>query len=827
MGVFERMTAYRADTGFVSKYSTENVGVVPTSETSESSGVSGVVSDNVEKGVSDFFDIKTPLGYLMNSLHNLGYKVVDRFYIAKSNVTDIKRENLVTVDEYNDFDDAKKTEYVEVYWLTEFADVLLANDDVLTISCAGSGKTSVLIFKIIKDIVTGEVLKQVTIPSGQTINVVDSIFVGTFLRSGADELRDRLAEWQQKLGYLVTASNIHFGTLHAEFKRVLNEMGVATPIGEAKKLHDYVLHVIKSLNIQRIDGSPMTYEDHSAIEGILAYYRNRLDSERYNHPACSEYNITPTILDKLYSLYQYYKQLDGVMDFEDLQELLYKYLYITPNENIQNFVANRYRYIYLDEFQDTSQIQYAILKYYTRGRMTINKRSIADLESTEQEMRLSWGGLYTGVEGRGKVVAIGDDDQAIYSWRGSDVTIITDKFIKDYNPNVMTLSVNYRCPDSILRPVIPSISLNSCRYAKTLRAANKGGFFEAREFANLSMMASYMLDKIDADMRDGRSVAIICRTNFDGMLPALMLEDSGRYKFSISSEAMTLSSPFARTARDIAKLLTERSSKTVETVLTQLVQYHERYKVKELMNAIRNDESSNIKTSIWTIPDTDIKYSLPSIANLIKTLKGYLFEADGSRALGGDILALKFLYVYFNKEVYNKNSAYCNKMTAYLGVLINMLENNKYDSVAEFLMEMEYINERLRARIRVDKVRIRIVTVHEFKGKEADSVYVWNDSENVFPTSKTDLSVQAQREEERRVHYIACTRARQRCNIYALPKHGFFYNELDTSAGNKGSIIGVLEKSFKENNSASSLVDGSKVIPSLADSPIEAELPDL
>ena len=166
-------------------------------------------------------------------------------------------------------------------------------------------------------------------------------------------------------------------------------------------------------------------------------------------------------------------------------------------------------------------------------------------------------------------------------------------------------------------------------------------------------------------------------------------------------------------------------------------------------------------------------------------------------------------------------------MTAYLGVLINMLDSNKYNSVADFLMELEYINERLRARIRAEKVRIRIVTVHEFKGKEADSVYVWNDSENVFPTSKTDLSVQAQREEERRVHYIACTRAKQRCSVYTLPKHGFFYNELDTSASNANGIVGVLAKAFKENNSSASPVNETKIISSLTDKPIEEELPNL
>jgi DNA helicase-2/ATP-dependent DNA helicase PcrA len=58
--------------------------------------------------------------------------------------------------------------------------------------------------------------------------------------------------------------------------------------------------------------------------------------------------------------------------------------------------------------------------------------------------------------------------------------------------------------------------------------------------------------------------------------------------------------------------------------------------------------------------------------------------------------------------------------------------------------------------------------VHEFKGKERDSVYIWKDTFGYFPASKADAFIPAEIEEERRVHYIACTRARQKCTIYAL-----------------------------------------------------------
>ena len=81
--------------------------------------------------------------------------------------------------------------------------------------------------------------------------------------------------------------------------------------------------------------------------------------------------------------------------------------------------------------------------------------------------------------------------------------------------------------------------------------------------------------------------------------------------------------------------------------------------------------------------------------------------------------------------------------------------------------------------------KIRIATVHEFKGKECDSVYVWNDSDGVFPSNKCELTDEEQVEEERRVHYIACTRAKKKEHIYCLNgKVGKFVKEMDLTIEN-------------------------------------------
>ena len=644
--------------------------------------------------------------------------------------------------------------------------------------------TTALIFKIMHDIITGEATKLVSIPNGQQVRVIDSVFVGTFLRSGADELRTRLDAWQRKMGYMPTADKVNFGTLHAEFKRALNELGVATPLAKESDLKKFVRQAADGLGITK-DGRPLNNEDYMVISSIIAYYRNRLDSLRYDHPSCDEYDITPTVMDNLVNSYNMYKQMEGLMDFEDLQDLLYKYLYVTPNPSVQNFIANRYSYIYLDEFQDTSQIQYAILKFYARGRLSINKNAQRPQEDI---------GLYTGTPSRGKIIAIGDEDQCIYGWRGSDIDIICNEFKNDFSPAISQLSVNYRCPESILTPAASSIGANKMRVPKILKASRTGGEFRAYEFTNIKGMLKQLLDDISKDYQEGKSVAILCRTNFDGMIPAFLLEMERKYDFSISSSLMTLSSPLPKKIVDVASLFTERSSNAVRSALKLFVSRYAQRQVDELIQTLRNDETKGIKNSIWTLDERDIQHSCPELYDFVVMVKQLMVDSTGRRTQKQEVEALKGVYCWLISDVFTQDTPYEESARAYIETLLYLLSSKNFASVSDFVDAVNTYNDRLLGRVRKKGVKIEIVTVHEFKGKERDSIVVWNDSEGVFPSIKTDLTNQRQLEEERRVHYIACTRARHRCRLYAIKdKVGMFAKEMGVTFVNPIPIQGVLQ----------------------------------
>lgn len=619
--------------------------------------------------------------------------------------------------------------------MSQLEDVIRVKGNQLIISIAGSGKTTGLIFKICFDITTGEATRIAKV-NGNEIRVLDRIWVCTFLKSGADELKSKLSLWQRKLGLMDTSDSMAFSTLHAEFKRALTALGVTTNIIDSSVNSKNLKKVVSKYALE-YDGKPLNSDMLRDLESAFTYTRNRLDEKRYNRGIYQELDIGPTIIDAMLREWKSMRMDLGCVDFEDLQELLYHECIVKNNIDVINFLRNRYNYIYVDEFQDTSQIQYALLKIYASGAK--------------------------------KIVAIGDDDQTIYSWRGSYNKIITDEFAKDFNPTISNLSVNYRCPNNILDAIKSSLEKNENRFKKELKSYNTGGLFRVGAYSSYKGMVECLSDMIYEDVKANKSVAVLCRVNSDGLLPALMLDRLGKFQYTISGDGMTLDSYIGRSVVNIAKLFTEKSSLAVSNTLSMLT--WNKYSINNIMKVCKNN-----KISFWEIPDKDLGYSCPDIAEKLKMWKQW-------RQAFGDIEALRMIYYYFRTEVFVKDNQYNTVCKSVISSIETMLSISKSDNVEDFLEELDSINERLKARKKkFNGSKVRIATVHEFKGKEADSVYVWNDSADIFPHKDCDLEDEEELEEERRVHYIACTRARKINTIlYVKNKPGMFLQEMDLS----------------------------------------------
>lgn len=612
----------------------------------------------------------------------------------------------------------------------------------LILSCAGSGKTTTLVFKIIYNLLTGETTRVVEV-NGSKIRVPARIWVSTFLRSGAKELESRMSYWQRAVGVMDTASSVMFSTIHAEFKRALNAYGVETNLISDKENMSLLREVANSYAVRNDRGKPLNNENLRDLSSALTYTRNRIDGRRYDKSVYDDFNLTAKIIDSMLRDWKTKRYQKGMVDFEDLQEELFDSCYIRKDKTLIKFLSDRYDYIYLDEFQDISQIQYEVLKIYASGIK--------------------------------KIVAIGDDDQTIYSWRGSCNDIITKRFIDDFAPTVNELSLNFRCPENILNAIIPSIERNQSRYKKSLKAYKEGGVLRVGAFMNYMGMADALIDNVYTDLSKGMTVAVLCRVNSDGLLPAMMLDRARKFDFNISGEGMTLDSYVGRMVVGIVRMFTESYSSSVENSLNMLT--WDKYQVSKLITVCKNN-----RTNIWEISDKDFSYSCPGLFSVVD-------EWRKIRKNEGDVAALLNAFSYYRTDVFMKQTNFNVVARSVISAMESMLVSGNYKSVVEFLEDIEEINDRLKAR-RNDKYinKVRIATVHEFKGKEADSVYIWNDTVDVYP-QKDAACVPEDYEEERRVHYIACTRAKKMSTIMYLSGHaGDFVNEMDLS---KAENIGV------------------------------------
>lgn len=253
------------------------------------------------------------------------------------------------------------------YNLDELQDILDCEDNMLIVSGAGSGKTTTLLLKILRDILSGKLLKKVIV-NGVEYLELRPILVSTFLKSGAAELAIKFDKMCKELNIIgVNSSQISFRTIHSEVYSAITDMGVKLNIvTDQSELNSFLREACKPFKIHSLmsknTSKSITNEELGDISCILSYARNRLDKDRFNHPLMNEYNIDEITLKAIMERYKQLKALKNVQDFEDLEEILYDGYQKFPR--VVNFVKSRYDYIYVDEFQDTSQLQYEILKPY-------------------------------------------------------------------------------------------------------------------------------------------------------------------------------------------------------------------------------------------------------------------------------------------------------------------------------------------------------------------------------------------------------------------------------------------------------------------------------
>ena len=663
----------------------------------------------------------------------------DSNLVVTLNGSSIQQGTGISGDGKSNFDKFLDTVIDRGYDPTYLEPILRSTGNLLINSSAGSGKTTTLLLKVLGDFMSGRMMER----NADGVPVFLPVWVGTFLKSGQKDLQRQLRVKCDMLpGKVDLSARVHVNTLHSEFYSVCQQLGYSVDI---------------------IDDSENRALFSKAMRTCGKAFGKAAMDDAYAHMANIRGSLDiPVDYAAVLREWKNLRYGAGKMDFEDMQEIIYQLAVVEHREEIRDMLSTRYRRIYLDEFQDVSRIQYEILRVYGESK------GIEEVDGPLLRDR-----------SKGAIIAIGDDDQSIYSWRGADVSFLTERYPEDFHAHVFQNPKNYRTPSIILDAIKPSIEKNTVRYSKPLESARKGGVLRLAEADSLTEMGNLLVQGIEEDVLHGRSVAVLVRVNSDGIIPAMALADKG-IGFNVSSYEMTLSGSIGAQAQGILDLANNGHGSVALSALGGLVK--DRFKVDALRKYLRSTRSG-----LWDINPEDYTFSLG-------TKEGQKFIAWGEmyRTSQGGIDLLISILDSILADLQGKNLSPWNmrRRSLYEGIrsiAIRMKTMKSGAKIGDVIGVYARVRESLASRYERAKkgysAGVEIASVHEYKGREAQSVYVWNASRGVFPHKMT-VESQGQRglEEERRIFYIACTRAKEVETLLTLHGHeSTFLKEMDLS----------------------------------------------
>lgn len=362
---------------------------------------------------------------------------------------------------------------------------------MVVLAGAGSGKTSTITELLFKRIDSGELD-----PS--------KLLCTTYSKSGAKEMEEKFNDLCRKMG---KNYKISVKTLHACYYQILNYFGYELNLCDDRELKLYIKQALKSAEI--VDNKDNELEDY--VLSLIQYQVNRVLSDD-SLVDCYLFDKEKLSKEQFISVRTEFNRLkreNNKVDFDDLQLQVYNLLYMCGKQYedlVLNYCKSVWNYFFIDEFQDTSTIQYKILKKFVT-------RSESD-----------------------KLVVIGDDDQSIYQWRGTNPNIILEDVRTDYTLEAFVLPTNYRCRSNIVDFAARSVECLSKRQAKELVAFQDGGKVEILTtkfdygLCNMSKMAhDKIMDLIYNKGVNADDIAVLCRNNNQVSILNNMLMNDGIY----------------------------------------------------------------------------------------------------------------------------------------------------------------------------------------------------------------------------------------------------------------------------------------------------------
>ena len=577
---------------------------------------------------------------------------------------------------------------------------------LLILAGAGSGKTKTLTHRIANLLAQG-------VSEWEILAV-------TFTNKAAREMRERLWKILRETGAEETPAPRHFmpymGTFHGICVKILRieaeTMGLNRnfTIYDAEDQVSLVKRIIKQLKIE-----DKSLKARAALS-VISQAKNSGESSR--ELVAKAYYPKQQAIARIYERYEQEKAVADALDFDDLLlktlELFSKYA------EVREKWRARFRHILIDEYQDTNQIQYRLIKLLVN-----NERNIC---------------------------VVGDDWQSIYSWRGADFTNILN-FERDFEgAKVIKLEQNYRSTGNILEASQKIINQNKQRSEKKLfTKAGKGDPIEIKTTHDESDEAQFVVRKILAMSQD-RSLAdfaILYRTNAQSYAFEKALINA-RIPYKIVGGVRFYDRKEVKDVLAILHLIVNpRDKMSLERVVKNVISGVGEKSLDRIMNYLDTGGRLGDQAALEGLT-AKAKGGMLRLTNLLAQARE---ETESKTASTAEIVELVVKYFDF-AGLLDDGTPQGKERINNLVVLID--NASRYEALAEFLADAALMSS---ADESLARDAVTLMTLHAAKGLEFPVVFLVGLEEGLFPSGRAEE--EADIEEERRLAYVGMTRAMQ------------------------------------------------------------------
>lgn len=612
--------------------------------------------------------------------------------------------------------------------------VMHGEGPALVIAGPGSGKTHVITQRI------RYLIEEQRVPP-------DRILVITFTKEAAVSMQQRFQESN------TTYLPVHFGTFHSIFYHILRESNHSNTFNvlTQKQKCNLLLPILKKIPLDKnlYDARESIQDDIISILSAISYYKNTGDKLLAINCLAEEWRV---FFDAIFTEYEYARQKEHAIDFDDM---VYECRCILQEkEQVRLRWQNYFLHILIDEFQDINPMQYEVVKMLSKPPYSL--------------------------------FAVGDDDQSIYGFRGSNPACL-QQFCKDYQAKQIYLNINYRSNPEIVETSLKVINENKERFVKELCAyeaivdkprsneplkqaigkdTSEERVVKLQSYQERNEQYESLCERIREYLADNpnSTCAVLFRTNSYMQSLAAMLNREG-IPYRMKESAMCVYDNSI--VKDIMAYMKLANEGLRRDLFLQIMNKPVRYISR---NALGSGEISFDKMQAYYREYGDRNYRI-SIMRQLEQLQKQLINLKGKTPY----LAVKYIRKVIGYERYIREQKYRNhdKWEENMEILEWIGEDAKgYSSYEDWVLAQNAYREKvLNGKVSYESARdnqaeVQLMTVHASKGLEFDKVWIPDCNEKIFPHGS--MPGERQVEEERRIFYVGLTRAKENLELMYL-----------------------------------------------------------